>query len=659
MHSRNLWHYDLHDDNVLVRSVLPDENLAESYEVKLIDFGSARTFRGDQPEGGTRSDYVYLAKHFYSVVAAFERTHEDHLSAVDRAFAMILRRIAHRLSDTNISRRDLAPGDVVRQTREALAQSSTTDLFPSFKEMRQQLTTSLAEPLGNTNALTLAPQDIALLFRDSLGWFTQMRKSEAVIVVGPRGCGKTMLLRYLSLASQARPRKNETTHTAVASRLSKTPYVGFMASCGELRTPFLRSSYRKLQENDLARAEDFCREFINAHFAVEVVRTVAWLHHEQLATISEEDLEPLNATVAALLGVKEHNGRGSSGLHTLIELVERKVISLSNLPEPNTYRPSGFCRDDVLLQLAKAIRTMPWAREKEAWFLLDDYSVTVLPDIAERAYNPVLFRLSDQIRVKISSEGDGPVLEDSLKRKYKEGREYTKVNLGEIYFRSSESRGQAFFEEILKARFEAVGKGSLDKLKSMLGEHPHTQGFGTYICDCSRPGDARFYGFGLLCRLCSGDVSSIIELMHLITRGRWETGSGRITSAEQDENTKRFAQRQLADLRRTPECGPHIYEFSSRLGNLLKHYLLASKGKPKADERLRIEVEGTGEFSPAARAMHDAILRHSVLIDGGSGKSRKGLPTRKLFFRRLFAPCFPFSPSRGACVPLTVEEYEA
>ena len=63
MHLKGIWHDDLHDDNVLVRRVGPDENLAERYEAKLIDFGSTKPLKRDEPEHGERGDYHYLAKH--------------------------------------------------------------------------------------------------------------------------------------------------------------------------------------------------------------------------------------------------------------------------------------------------------------------------------------------------------------------------------------------------------------------------------------------------------------------------------------------------------------------------------------------------------------------------------------------------------------------
>jgi hypothetical protein len=517
---------------------------------------------------------------------------------------------------------------------------------------------SITEPLENTNALSLAPQDIALLFRDSLGWTARMEKSEPVVVVGPRGCGKTMLFRYLAIASQGRPLKSEATPEAVAERLKTMAHLGFLLSCGQLRTPFLRSAYRKLEGADAGLAEEFCREFLSANFALQGLRAVAWLYSEKLAPMKRDDLRPLCATVASLLGpTQDHAGR-EPVLEGLIEVLERRCLVLSNMPEPGEYRPTQLSRDDVLARLAQAVHGIPWASSKQICFLLDDYSVTVLPTFVLRAYNPVLFRLSSELRIKISSEGEGPILEDILGRKYKEGRELTKVNLGEVYFRVNERRGREFFEQILEARFQEVGKGSLNELRSLLGEHPNEKGFGSYICSQSRPGDTQFYGFGLLCSLCSGDVSFIIELLHNIAGGRWGDGQAQIPPKEQDAITKEFSQRQLAALRRTAQYGTNLYEFAQRLGNLLKQYLLDSRGEDRVDERLRIEIEGGGELCPAAQTMHEELLRHSVLIDGGSGKSRQGLPTRKLYFRRLFAPCFPFSPSRRGCIALTVQAYE-
>jgi energy-coupling factor transporter ATP-binding protein EcfA2/tRNA A-37 threonylcarbamoyl transferase component Bud32 len=656
MHASGLWHHDFHDDNILIRTVGSDENLSERFESKLIDFGSTRPLSATTPEP-SGSDYWYLSKHIFGLVAAFEAAKRTRLTPPDRAFAGKLRRLAHLLADKDISRRKSSPTDVVNDIRVALEESTTGYNFPSFDEMRQQIGISFEEPLGNTNALSLAPQDITLLFRDSLGWRKRIEKSEPVLVVGPRGCGKTMFLRFLSIVSRARPLKDENKAEQVAERLAKEGHIGFLVNVGQLRTPFLRSGYKKLEAMSPATAEDFCREYLNSQFVFEVLRTVIWLRTERLIHLTLDDETSIAATAGQFVSGRQ-GGVSAPQLETLAEIFDRRIMELSSLNDPSAYSSTELARDDVLVRLARCIRDINWCHDKEVWFLLDDYSVTVLPALAQQAYNPVIFRLSNQVKIKISSEGEGPLLTDTLGRKYREGRELTKLNLGEVYFACAEDDGRRFFEQILDARFQATGRGHLATLKKLLSEHEHDGNFGNYIRSLARPGDARFYGFGLLCRLCSGDVSFIIELLHSLTRGKWDQDVEPLSSHEQDVIVKRFAHRQLAELRTVSEYGNKLYAFACHMGELIKEYLLKSGGK-EADERLRIEIEGAGELCTGARLIQDALFRHSVLISGGAGKSKKGLPTRKLYFRRLFAPCFPFSPTRKGCIDVAFEDYES
>jgi serine/threonine protein kinase len=125
MHSRNLWHDDLHDDNVLIRPVEPDENLPELYEAKLIDFGSAKKQISGEPEHGERSDYIYLSKHILNLIARFESANREKLKPMDRSFSRRLRQIAQRLADTNITRRNLDPSQVVQEIKSVLNDTIT------------------------------------------------------------------------------------------------------------------------------------------------------------------------------------------------------------------------------------------------------------------------------------------------------------------------------------------------------------------------------------------------------------------------------------------------------------------------------------------------------------------------------------------------------
>ncbi len=670
MHARDLWHNDLHDDNILVRPVARDEGAAHRFEAVLIDFGSTRPLILDRPNEHERGDYYYLGKHIYGLLDAFQRVRFPKLTQVDRSLVTSLRRLAHRLMDRDASRRADRPEEIAAAIDGAQAESSTGHARPPFEVMHAETKLSFRYPLGNSNALNLKPQDIVLLFRDRLRWISQIERSETVVIVGPRGCGKTMLLRHLSIQNQAWPRRDESRPEDVATRLTQAPFLGFLVSCYDIRSPFLRSGYKYLQDSAPETAEDFCREYFNGQFALEVIRSLVWLRIERMAEISGANLHALARTLNDLLGesVGGRRANACADIDVVMERLEKRVVDLSNLLRPEDYLPSNLCRSDVLLLLARAIRTIPLAESRDIYFMLDDYSVTVVQEFVQRAYNPVLFNPSSEIRVKITSEGDGPELGDTLSRQYREGRELTRVNLGEVYFSASEQAGREFLEEVLQARCKETGHGSVARLKELMGEHPDEGQFGAYICKIAahghsgkgsgRAGDARFFGFGLLCRLCSGDVSYVIELLRALVGDDWASIREPLTAAAQDLIVKRFARQQLRDLKRTPPHGEQLHEFAVRIGVLVRKYLLASTEKKTKDERLRIEIEGAGCLSGDALAIHRGLLRHSVLVDGGYGKSRRGEPTRKLYIRRLFAPCFPFSPNRKGCIAISVATYE-
>jgi len=658
LNSVQLWHNDLHDDNILVRRVSADEGAIHSYEAIIIDFGSAAPVVPDQLEESEQADFYYLGKHIFALVARFERD-RARPTPTDRALASQLRTLAHRIMDPVISRRTHDPQEIARQISGAVKQSGAGHHRPSMAEMLAKRKVSLDRPLANSNALTLAPQDISLLFKDALGWEAQLLKDETVVVVGPRGCGKTMLLRYLSVASQAWPRRTEESPESVAKRLAAAPFVGFFVSCIDLRTPFLRSSFKHLLASDANAAHDFCREYFNLQVTLEAARSLEWLRQEDIAAITEAELASLSQVMLDLLNSGREAGSVGGAIDYAIERIDRRIADLSNLARDTRYDPTGFCRDDALLLVAKAIRTVPWAADKEIRFLVDDYSAAVLSPTVQVAINPILFHPSPHLRVKVSSEGDGPELGDSEGRKYKEGRELTKVNLGELYFQADEADGRLFIEAILAQRCEETRYGSLEHLKGLLGEHPEDSRFGDYIrtiAKRSRAGDAKFFGFGLLCRLCSGDVSYVIELLRGIVGDEWAALDS-VPTEQQDAVIKRFARRQLQDLKRVNRYGPTLYQFATNIGTILRFYLLASKERP--DERLRVEVEGGGTLSAEAYAIHQELLRHSVLVDGGFGKSRSGTTTRKFFVRRLLAPCFPFSPARRGSIAITIEQYDA
>jgi serine/threonine protein kinase len=449
MHSCGLWHDDLHDDNILVREVQYDENLNDKYEIKLIDFGSAKPKKLNEPEPQKGSDYEYFSEHIYGIVAHYEKSQfeKNQLSIADRMFAKRMRILASRISEHNVSRRDITPSNIIDELRRISSEAVLEKDIDTFENMLKIKSVTIKDPLENSNALFLHEKDISSLFIDKLSWEQQLNKSETVILTGPRGCGKTMLLRYLAIINQARPRGDEN-KTQVVNRLNTLQHISFFVSCPDIKTPFVRSAFEKLEKAEPAKAGDFSREYININFAIEISRTLLWLQQEQLASIDINHLEPLSLFLAQQIKRSPLTSNDSK-LQIVLEDYQRHSINLSNLLDYKQYTPTNLCRDDFLIQIATIISSMPLSNGKQIWFLLDDYSLGILPLSVQKAYNSVVFKTSiavSSMRIRLSSEGDGPITIDQLERHCKEGREFYKVNLGETYFNVGDREAQEFIE---------------------------------------------------------------------------------------------------------------------------------------------------------------------------------------------------------------------
>jgi len=655
-------HYDLHDDNILIRRIGSEEMQNDPFEVKIIDFGSTRSKNDIDPSEPHRTDMSYLGKHIYSLCNKYEVVNFGKISYGCNAIINHYKFFAHDLMEINKAHKKSTLAGIWSKTNQIIRTNTNPNDYPSFDEMLNNDAQFFNDPLENRNALALGHHEVSLLYQNNLNWVELLNSGSSVIVTGPRGCGKTMLFRFLSLRCKVWPEDHETTPKHVADRLSDDFQVGFVLSMTMVRGIFMMSHYRKLSESNANKAEEFTREYLNLHFALEVVNVLRWLHALKVFTSQKDEWLPLTNTISNLLIKPE---LATSSIEELIFAIEERVIELSTVNEDFTFTPSNFAKLDSLEKIGESLLGFGQLKEKEIWFLVDDYSSTIIPSLAQRAYNSVIFRLHDKVKIRLSMEGGESAFNDTMDRVYREGREISIVNLGQVYFEQSrrdDAQSKQFIEDIIRARCDQSGIGSLDRLKEILGENPRSHDFGEYLRSLEKIGSAQYWGFSLVCQLCSGDVSYIIELFNQLVEGKWDRGQ--LKPTEQHKIIKNFSSRQLNALRTIQVSGrERVFLFAENIGKLLKGYIIASKSKNTPDERIRIEIEGGANDLdetqlPSPRELHKLLIKYSVLIPGGYGKSRDSSLTEKYYIRRLFAPSLSFSPLKRGSVPLTKSSYE-
>jgi hypothetical protein len=150
----------------------------------------------------------------------------------------------------------------------------------------------------------------------------------------------------------------------------------------------------------------------------------------------------------------------------------------------------------------------------------------------------------------------------------------------------------------------------------------------------------RYHGWETVIRLCSGDISYVIDILSNILREKPKKYP--VSRAVQSKAIKLYARSELYRNQDLSEGACNLYEVALNFGKFSLFKLLNSKvGEEKRpSEYLRLEIE-VEKLSAVARSALGELLRNGVFIDGGFSNSSRGSPARRLIFKKLFTPAFP------------------
>lgn len=500
-----IFHNDLHGGNAALVELPPERHRRRAIDptiaVRVFDLGSASRDDKADVKGTRLGDLEQVSLQIHRLLDRFDQDHHSVAIASDVRLSAGLRRIAQAYSQADWRSRRASASDMLQEVRNAYA----TAIHPE-----RVRAVELHSVQDHYNAQTLPSSFARTLIYDPEGkWASAMASAGPQLVVGMRGCGKTMLLRSLEWAAHAVVNPGEDILRASA-RLRDLSYVGLFVSCAYLlRAPRERVGKGALQRLYLA-------------YALEAIRAAQVCEAMELGEVQPEAMDWFNELVSATVPTYD-SGTGSRSL-PLIELELSKAIQ-RDVPE-DTQR--AFVPLEAFTQLAKSVRRMVdiWAG-KTVLFLLDDASKRFVneEDLADLLTEFCL--KSEAFGFKISTETQTLVLHSPSGERALEGRDYQVFNLGaEVLEELKGAEGTRFLGRILDQRQRLISGSAAAPALRRLGNRSLNS-----IADGIRSADgdgvrstsdedvAPYFGLRALAAVCVGDIGDVLQIFHRMTTG--------------------------------------------------------------------------------------------------------------------------------------------
>jgi serine/threonine protein kinase len=535
LEDKRVHHNDLHAGNLIIQQLNAKraEAVDENIRVVAIDLGSVADESKSDPEIQRLGDLHWVSEHLRDMAASLLRD-PDSLQDLDYRIASLLEEIAYRIAPAVNTQRPPSMDELIQSVRRAFQQVSSPWKEPLVLRNFQD----------SYNAQTLSPWYVPLLLVDpDETWLQRISTPGPQIIMGMRGCGKTMLLRALQFHARAARLPNEAEEN-VLSRISNDKFLALFVSATRL-----------LDKHDGpadAIHEPYARLLVA--YAVEAARALRHLeeinrklltplHHRQLAAAIQDYLDVPDAFESAI---------------SLNELERRFLHALVRLSRGDErYRLRGHPAT-AFQHFAEAVRASStiW-NNSYVLFLLDDVSTRYLKHHQIAGLFSVLLFQNDACAFKLTSEAQTLAFLKSPGQvePAREGRDLAVFDLGaEVYGKiigRQKGDGKDFVANILDRRSRYYPNHPKLSPERILGDVSLTQIAENIVSTSrtSRKNKEIYHGITALARVCVGDIGDVISLYETILK-KADAVAWPIRAALQSECFQDFCSRRLYDLNR-------------------------------------------------------------------------------------------------------------
>lgn len=675
LRNNGLCHDDLHPGNVLVERINHPLRNEPRLAIKVIDTGAVKRLE-------TRER---LLSDLRKRIAALEENHgaseaiarakdllgwkepDDHLRIIEsllhaanslagnyhrlsfweRAFVDQLLMFIQRATDLDLTRRLDDPEQLVTELLALVSNAKA-------EETKQRI--ELTSPFDYISAEMIRnDREFAELFSRECPWLNECRSLEPLYIYGPRGCGKSSVLRWLSLKTLLSDPKR-----------SKAEYIsdiGVYVSC----SVELRSRFWLLAEDIIDELQTPIIRFFNLLLLEELFETMLLMWR-----VEETDgyqfgfhgskLHDFTAFALQRIRSKEDNInprlQGQSPFDYLRSAVRKlrwETWSQIQNGDNESRLPDPSLASDICRSLSHYFR---YFESRHVTFLIDDYSNQRIPRHLQRKLNQTIsFAKQGTPIFKVSSEYNGVDLEG-----IQEGREVVEINIGDQYTSLTEPTGPDFLADIVNIRLNKAGY-SKPSIEGILGRADYNMA--AAIADESELGPFYYFGIDCIHWLCSGDVALALDLIKRIFDGDRvsKTNIHRVSNHLQHRTIQKFSHDEIHRIKSIVPYGEEMHEVVVHLGLIARAVVMGKRSKRKdklgqpvcmthLDVRIPVITELQTE-QPPLFGIYGMLTSRAILVSLDTSRSRIEGSTERLQMRRIYFPSFKAPITRD--VPIKID----